>query len=338
MKAAVWKGLEKGFQLEQVPEPKPGAGEVLIKVRYCGICGTDLHLIDAGLIPEGAVMGHEVTGKIAGLGSGIKDLKVEDLVAIRPYAPCGHCPACLGGRPNICPQALENAVGFGKVAGGFAEYLVVKRTQVWKLPKEVSPREGTLAEPLASAVRAVKRSGAKIGDSALILGGGPMGALVGITLRAAGAHLVVVSEPVPRRRNIIKNLRFRAVVDPEHADVLKYFDDTPWKKPLLVFDCAGRKESLAQAIELCAPGGKVVMASLSWEPVPINSMTCLSKELELLASFSYFEEFEAALDIITSDLFDFHSLITSIIPLEELPSEISRVRFPSSEMKVLVQI
>ncbi len=86
------------------------------------------------------------------------------------------------------------------------------------------------------------------------------------------------------------------------------------------------------------PGGKVVMASLSWEPVPINSMTCLSKELELLASFSYFEEFEAALDIITSDLFDFHSLITSIIPLEEFPSEISRVRFPSSEMKVLVQI
>lgn len=338
MKAAVWRGPREGFRIEELAEPKPGEGEVLIRVRYCGICGTDLHLISAGLVPEGAIIGHEVTGKIAGLGAGVKNLKEDDLVAIRPYAPCGRCPACLGGRPNICPRAIENAVGFGRVAGGFAEYLVVKKEQVWRLGKEVSPREGTLAEPLASAVRAVKRSGLQIGDSALVLGGGPMGTLVGIALKWAGAHLVVISEPVLRRRNIIKNLRFRAVVDPERADLLKFFDELPWKKPSLVFDCAGQRDSLAQAIELCAPGGKVVMASLSWEPALMNSMVCLGKELELLSSFSYYEEFESALDIITSDLFDFHSLITDIIPLEDLNHALEKVKFPSSEMKVLVQI
>jgi len=338
MKSAVWRGLKLGFKIEEVPNPKAGPGEVLIKVRYCGICGTDLHLISAGLIPEGAIIGHEVTGKIAGLGAGVKDLKEDDQVAIRPYAPCGKCPACIGGRPNICPQAIENAVGFGKVPGGFAEYLVVKKEQVWKLRKEVSPREGTLAEPLASAVRAVRRSGARIGDSALILGGGPMGALVGIALRWAGAHKVVISEPVLRRRNIIKNLRIAEVADSTRTDLLKYFDDQIWKRPLLVFDCAGQKDTLEQAIELCAPGGKVIMASLSWEPVLINSMTCLAKELELFSSFSYYEEFVSALDIITSDMFDFHSLITEIIPLEELPQGLDKARFPSSEMKVLVQI
>jgi len=338
MKAVVWMGEKPGFQLKEIPIPEPKPGEVLIKVRYCGISGTDLHLIESGRLKPGTILGHELTGKITQLGAKVNNLKEDDWVAVRPYVPCGNCPACLGGRPNICSTGIENAIGFGKSPGGFAEYLVVKKEQVWKLGKGVSAREGALAEPLASAVRAVKQSGAKIGDSALVIGGGPMGALVGIALKWAGVHKVVISEPVLRRRNIIKNLRVGEVADPEKINILKFFDDLPWKQPMLVFECAGEKGTLEQALELCAPGGRVVMVGLSWEPTVINSLVCLSKELELIASFSYYQEFEVALDIIASDSFEFHSLITSIISLEEINSGIERLNYPSSEMKLLVQI
>ena len=338
MKSAVWKGYKEGFVIEEVPEPKPQENEVKIKVRYCGICGTDLHLLEAGLVPQGAILGHEVTGMIVEVGKGAEEFKEGDSVAIRPYSPCGQCPACKMGKPNICPQGLENAVGFGKKQGGFAEYVVVKKDQVWKLKRGVSLREGTLAEPLASAVHAVRRAGVKIGDYALVVGGGPMGTLVAVALKWAGAHRVVISEPSVRRRNIIKTLGFDMVADPERSNPLTYFDDLEWKSPPFVFDCAGKKASLVQAIEYCAPGGKVIITGLAWEPVLINSLLCLGKELELFASFSYFQEFEVALDIISSDVFDFLSLITRIISLEELNQALEGLKFPSKEMKILVEI
>jgi len=338
MKSAVWKGYKERFVIQDLPQPKPDKNELLIRVRYCGICGTDLHLIEAGLIPVGAVLGHEVSGKVVEVGEGVEEFKPGDQVAIRPYSPCGSCPACLSGQPNICPQGLELAVGFGKNPGGFAQYLVVDKNQAWKLSRRISLREAVLAEPLASAVHAVRKAEVKIGDSALILGGGPMGALLAIALRWAGAHRIVISEPSVRRRNIIKDLGFGMVVDPAKTSPLHYFDYLKWKQPELVFDCAGRRDSLAQAIELCAPGGKVVMTGLSWEQVLINSLECLGKELRLISSFSYFQEFEVALDIITSDLFEFHTLITTIMPLDQINQAFERLKPPSKEMKVLIEI
>ncbi len=210
MKAARWHGV-KDIRVEDIPEPKPGKGEVKVKVAWTGICGSDLHEYLAGPIfvpvdedhplshdKAPITMGHEYCGTVAELGEGVTDIAVGDRVAIEPIFACGECAACLEGKYNLCDGL--GFVGLSGGHGGFATYSVVPARMVHKMPEALSMEQGALVEPAAVALHAVRLSKIKAGDKAAVFGAGPIGLLVVESLRVAGASEIHVVEPSEVRR------------------------------------------------------------------------------------------------------------------------------------------
>jgi (R,R)-butanediol dehydrogenase / meso-butanediol dehydrogenase / diacetyl reductase len=176
-----------------IDRPIPGSGEALVDVSYCGICGSDLHMLGmpAEMVPAGLVLGHEFTGVIAGLGPAAGEWAVGDRVAVPPMVACGQCYACRAGHANLCEKGIDHGPGIGR-QGGYAESVAVPVGMLWRLPATVSDADGALVEPLAVAIRAIRLSGAVPRDPVCVLGGGP------ITPRRRRRSLPGPSRPTPR--------------------------------------------------------------------------------------------------------------------------------------------
>src|SRR5713101_7217234 len=207
----------RDLRIEEVTEPSaPAAGEVVVRVATCGICGTDLHEYSAGPIVTpvephpltGAqnpqILGHEFAGAVVAIGSGVTSVVEGDRVAIMPLAYCGHCAYCRRGLQHLC--ATMACVGLSHAWGGMAELATVAEYQVVRLPDSVTYRQGALIEPTAVAAYGVERAGVAPGDRVLVTGAGPIGALAALCAHAAGASTVYVSEPNPARRKRAETL------------------------------------------------------------------------------------------------------------------------------------
>jgi (R,R)-butanediol dehydrogenase/meso-butanediol dehydrogenase/diacetyl reductase len=206
---------ERRAEVVDIGRPVPGPGEVLLDVSFCGICGSDLHMLamPAGMFPAGHVLGHEFTGVVAGLGSAAGQWRVGDRVAVLPIADCGECYACRAGHPNLCEQGIDHGPGIGR-PGGYAESVTVPTAMLHRLPDSVSDADGALIEPLAVALRAVKLSQATPGEPVCVLGAGPIGVLALAALRARGFSRVAVVEPVAGRRAAAARLGVPAGTSP----------------------------------------------------------------------------------------------------------------------------
>ena len=248
----------------ELPDPEPAAGEVAVAIAYCGICGSDIHMLPSPAIAPGTVMGHEFSGRVEAVGEGVSGWSEGDRVCVLPATACGSCPSCEAGHENLCAEAMVRGHGLGAKPGAYAERVVVHADSLFRLPDEVTDAQGALVEPLAVGVHAVRLAEAESSAGSLVppeggsapscvLGAGPIGVMTALAARSAGFDRLVVVEPGERRRSRISSLGFEALdLDGVHMAALGALGGEP---PALVWECAGHEAALGLALELVAPAG-----------------------------------------------------------------------------------
>jgi len=283
MRAAVYHGPGK-IELESRDVPRPGPTDILVKVRACGLCGTDVHILD-GQYPAtpGIALGHEYAGLVAEVGERVTAFKSGDPVAVDPNIACGGCAACQRGDVHLC----ENLQALGVTRdGGFADLSLVPATQAYRLPEGLAFEACALAEPLSCCLHGLDLAGIKSGDCVAILGAGPIGLLMVQLARGAGAAFVLVADPVPAKRELALTLGADDAVDGARylADVLR--QRAPGGADV-VLECVGVPTAAAQALELPRRGGTVVWFGVSppGATIPIEPYAVYRKELTIRAAF-----------------------------------------------------
>ncbi|MBD2843566.1 galactitol-1-phosphate 5-dehydrogenase [Paenibacillus sp. IB182496] len=293
MKALVYRG-PRDLVLEELEQPVCGLDEVVIEVSKVGICGSELegYLGHSSVRFPPLVMGHEFCGRVTELGANVAELSIGDKVAVNPLIACGRCDRCLSGKSSICGS--RRIVGIHR-PGAFARYVAVPAANAIRVPDGMDPLLGSLAEPLAVAVHAVKL-GVQPLDEQLIYGAGPIGLLALQAAQCMGAGRVTVVDLQPARLAYAAELGARAVPAGELADRwTELFPDGVD----VILDCVGAQPTREQAMKLINPGGRIVMVGLAQgvTPMPINDL--VRQELSLLGSYTYSgRDFRQALDLL----------------------------------------
>ena len=286
MRAAVYRG-DKTISVDSLPIPRPGPGQVLIEVSHCGICGTDLHLVMEGMGQPGSVGGHEYTGRIVAHGGDTAGWKVGDAVAVDPNPPkCGRCEYCRAGRAALCAERGSIGAG-GERTGAFAEYTAVDAQQLLQIPSGVSLRDAAIMEPVAVALHGISLSGIEEGNSALVIGAGPIGAMTIAILRARGIEDVCVSEPSPLRRALAERLGARRVVSPDDLVAPESIFDVAEAAVDAVFECSGRRSAAEQGLEQLRRGGTLVLVGTGVTRPRFDAMRILLNELHITGAYNY---------------------------------------------------
>ena len=264
MKAAVWHG-PRDLRVEEITEPEPGPGQVLVEVSRNGICGSDLHTYvgsgAATLHVPGVVLGHEFAGTVRAVGDGVDDLAPGSAVAVAPIEWCGNCASCRRGTPNLC-RTLALYGGYRlPLHGGLAPLVVVSRRAAFSVPDGLGVVEAALTEPLAVAVHAVRRAPNLLGAAVAVLGAGPIGVAVLQSVVAAGASVVIVSELSLARRALAARLGATVALDPREDDLRAAVRDVTVDGADVVFDTAGAQAALESGLAALRPGGTMVVVA-----------------------------------------------------------------------------
>ena len=325
---AIAVGAEMNLELRQVPDPEPGEGEVAVRVEACGICGSDLHMLPSGALPEGAIMGHEIAGTVAAVGPGAGEWSEGDPVCVYPFAPIDHLDIAV---------SMGSGIGLGANDGGYAELLKVPAEMLWRLPEGVTLEHGALIEPLAVALHGIDVSGARPEDPVCVLGCGPIGSMVIVALRARGFERIAAVEPNPERRALAERLGASAAFGLEgvHEGVLGELGGAP----TAVLEAAGHVSAPDLAIELVASEGTVALIGMLGEPVPISQLNVMLKEATLRGSFAYRPaNFDEAIDLLAAGRVPAEDLISSRRPLEDAADCFTELTTPgTSELKILLR-
>lgn len=337
MKAAIFRGAGRPLSIETVADPSPAEGEAVIRVRYCGVCGTDLHLTEehTAAAANGTILGHEFAGEIVALGSGDCGAWTPgDRLCTMPFIGCGRCLRCLEGRPWLC--AARQIVGIG-VPGGFAEYARVHLTEAIHLPDAVSWQEGALVEPLAVALHGIRRLRYGVaGKSVLVVGAGPIGLSAALWCRFFGAQRVVVSEPnASRRARAMRMGATESIATATNAG--EAFRDISGTLPDLVVECVG----LPGIIDACFAHARhrAEVLVLGYCVKPDTFLPNLAVEKELSVQFSIAHErtdFQFVVDMITAGRIDVSHMITNIAGFDAFPDAFEALRKPSDQCKLLL--
>lgn len=336
MKAAVYRGPNE-VAVAEVPKPRAGAGEVILKVHDCGVCGSDLHTVQYGIgMPPGTVMGHEFCGEICEVGSGVSGYEPGERVAALPFSSCGACNLCRQGQGVHCAEI--RALGLGDRPGAYAEFVSCDVSTLVRLPDSVSSHQGALVEPLSVGLHGVNRSRVKPGSVCIVMGGGPIGLATLIWCRAKGAAVVLVSEPAAGRAELALSLGATAVVDPgvqSPADKVRELAD---RGADVVFECVGVKSTLETATHLVPPLGQVVVLGVCMEPDQITPVRCVHKEITLDFALGYTRaEFEETVGALAAGRLNIEPIVTDVISIEQLPEMFQPLRGPGARGKVLVE-
>ena len=331
MRAAVLQGLHKPLVIETLPDPSPGAGEVLVSVGRCGICGSDLHMTEDEAFGKGPgdILGHEFAGEVIALGKGVEHVRLGDRVSVVPLKSCGRCPSCLAGEPAWCSQmALEG--------GGYGELAVTHENQCVVLPKTASLADGAIVEPLAVALHGVMLAQQKPGDKVLILGAGPIGLGVAFWARRFGASKVVVQDVNRYQEERARSMGATDfIVDLEEPVAAS--DHALGGKADIVYECVGVPGLIPQAVEQARVKGTVLILGLCTRPETFVPFVALSKELRLQTSaFFKRQEFEAALDVLDAGSAEPRNLITDTIGLGAVPTVFESLKKRTHQCKVLI--
>ncbi|SNR40776.1 L-iditol 2-dehydrogenase/hypothetical protein [Haloechinothrix alba] len=335
MKAVVLTSRRR-HELCDMPDPEPGHDEVLVRSHYCGICGSDLHGPEIeDLFRSDVISGHEFAGEIVAVGQGVRDWAVGQRVTANPNGNvCHRCRYCRDGRYNLCTVGTwDNPLGVAR-HGGMAEYVALHTSYLHELPDSVDTRRGAWTEPLAVALRAVRTSPVRIGDSVAVLGGGPVGQLVLQVLRRAGAARVVVIEPSPFRREVATRLGADETLTPDEAtDRMSTGELTEVDH---VMECSGHVNAVQTGLDMVAAGGSIRLVGMAPEPPSFDSVRAITKEVRILGGFIYVEEFAQAIDLLAAGAVDVDALTTTVTPLEEFSQAFAALREPETTMKVLI--
>jgi 2-desacetyl-2-hydroxyethyl bacteriochlorophyllide A dehydrogenase len=312
MRQAILEGKRK-FVVRDIPEPVLDEDEVLIKVQFCGICGSDLITFIEG-IP--ARYGHEYAGDIVELGKGVKGFEIGDRVTAESISSCGDCYWCRRGQINLC-ENFDTL--WTQSACGFATYTKAKYHQLHKLPPEVSYEESALAEPTAVALHSVMLSGVGIGDVVAVLGLGPIGQLVARLVKLAGARAVYATEASQSRIELARGAVDEVININVAEPVNRILELTGGNGADLVFESAGAVSAAQQAMTMARKGGAIVIVGVCIHPVEILAGSIALRELTIRGSMVFSAgEFATALNLIADRKIDVAPLITSVMPLDDI--------------------
>ncbi|NEU31029.1 alcohol dehydrogenase catalytic domain-containing protein [bacterium LRH843] len=332
MNALVYHGKEQ-VSYEEVEKPVVEQGEVLIQVKFAGICGSDMGVF-AGKHPRATaplIMGHELSGVVA-LTNDAGDVEVGDRVTINPLIRCGTCHPCLEGNSHVCRNL--GLVGID-TDGGFAEFVKVSSEKVVKIPDELSLETASLIEPLAVTVHAVRKSEFKAGDNVVVIGGGPIGMLTAMTARLAGAQKVMIIE-VSKNRQVFAREQGFTVIDALDNPTKKVLEYTNGRGADIVYEVAGVKQTALLSTELVKITGQVVIVSVFKEPVNVDLQGLNFRELSMIGVRVYTDkDYEAATDIIAKHP-EIASIITHKLPLSEGRRGFEMMREATDAMKILL--
>jgi L-idonate 5-dehydrogenase len=313
----------KDLRIEDLETPRLRPNDVAVRISRGGICGSDLHYyFDGGFgnvrVKEPMILGHEVAGTVTAIGSAVTRVKVGDRAAVNPNQPCGRCRSCLSGRANLCLDVrfYGSAARFPHVQGAFREELVADESQIAVVPPTVTLAEAAFVEPLAVALHAVTRATSVAGRRVLVVGCGPIGALVVLAARHFGAREIVCSDIADAPLRLMERIGAdRAVNVKESADALApyaadkgYFD--------VLMECSGSGAALRGNLDLVRLGGTVVQLGLGGDVgLPMNAI--VTKELELRGSYRFDEEFAWAADFLAQRAIDVEPLLTETVPFTD---------------------
>lgn len=336
MRAAVYR-QNKGLVIEDVPVPVLGPGEVLVKVANTGFCGSDHSLLESGSLPDGIILGHEVSGTVVDMGPQVDRELMDTRVAIRPTF-CGECRDCSMGKPYFC-QNDRHSIGIGDLPGGFAEYVKVLPAMLIPVPDGVDSRNAALAEAFAAAYHGMVCAGRRQG-SALVLGGGPIGLALVRLLKIEGFAPVALSEPVKKKRDLALDFGADMVVDPLEGNLGAFvFEKMSGKGFEAVFECSGVTDNVQAALDVCARGGVVCIVSVMLTSAAILPATLNFKEVHLTASYSNTHaENRTCLDWMANGELDGRPLISDLIALDDLPGVYREKIHTGEAMKVMLKI
>ncbi len=337
MRAAVFQGAGQ-IEVQEVPRPEVQPDGVVIRVAYCGICGSDLEAYQTGMYEPGMIIGHELSGTIVERGDTVTDCQVGDRVVVNDELPCGVCVACREGHLDQCESLLLPGI---TEHGGFAEYTRCSALSLHKLPDTVTLRQGALVEPLAVALHGVRRSAIKPGDRVLVMGAGPIGLFTLQCALLAGARMVAVTEIDPTRAELACRLGATVVLNPARENVgVALGWHTDGRGPEVVYVCTGAPNAMCDAISLVRKGGQISVLGVCVEPVPADFMTVAMSELSIVGNFAGRAEFPAAIDFIAQRRVNVDALVSDEIPLEDIvPRGFERLQQPGSgAVKILVRL
>jgi 2-desacetyl-2-hydroxyethyl bacteriochlorophyllide A dehydrogenase len=309
---------------------------VRIRVAYCGICGTDLHLFHGAMahrltLPH--VMGHEMSGTIAALGSGVAGWREGDRVTVRPLDPCGHCPACLAGHSHICHHLKFLGID---TPGALQGMWTVPAHTLHRLPETLALREGAMVEPVAVACHDVRLSELKEGEFAVVIGGGPIGILVALVALARGAR-VLLAEVNPFRLQLARGLGIDAV-NPLDTDLPGLVNErTGGAGADVVFEVSGSQTGADAMTKLPRTRGRIVVVAIYGEAPKVDLFRFFWRELKLSGARVYeAEDFEMAIELAAAGRLPLAKLISDVLPLGRLEEAMQRMEGGGDCMKILV--
>jgi len=330
----------KDLRVEDHAPTEPGPGQVRIRIRNGGICGSDLHYYQHGgfgavRLREPMVLGHEVAGTIDALGDGVSHLALGAGVAVNPSLPCGTCRFCLAGQPNHCldMRFYGSAMRFPHVQGGFREVLVCDATQAVPVPATMSAAQAAFAEPFAVCLHAVNRAGPLLGKRVLVTGAGPIGALTVIAARRAGALEIVATDVADAPLAAAKRVGADTTVNVSQQDALaRYAADKGYFD--VMFEASGNAQALAGGLAVVRPMGVVVQIGIAGGEMSLPMNVVVAKEIELRGTFRFHAEFALAVALIGGGLVDVMPLLTATVPLTDANDAFALAADRSKAMKV----
>jgi 2-desacetyl-2-hydroxyethyl bacteriochlorophyllide A dehydrogenase len=335
MQAVFFEG-NRTFRVGESVAVEPGAGQVQIRVSFCGICGTDLHLFHGAMahrltLPH--VMGHEMSGTIASVGSGVTDWRAGDRVTVRPLDPCGQCPACVAGHSHICHNLKFIGID---TPGALQGVWTVPAHTLHRLPDSLGLREGAMVEPVAVACHDVRMSDLKQGEFAAVIGGGPIGILVALVAQARGAR-VLLAEVNQFRLQLARDLGIDAV-NPMETDLPQLVSDrTGGAGADVVFEVSGSQAGADTMTKLPRTRGRIVVVAIYAEPPKVDLFRFFWRELKLSGARVYeAEDFELAIELAATGRLPLARLITDVLPLNRLEDAMHRMEGGGDCMKILV--
>ncbi|KFI73973.1 (R,R)-butanediol dehydrogenase [Bifidobacterium minimum] len=344
---------QNDIRIEDVPRQDPGPDEVQIRVKYCGICGSDLHAYLEGWgLPTQPhpltgrtlpiTLGHEFSGEITAIGSDVTDLAVGDAVAVEPLIACGSCDNCRAGNYNFCDRAQAadgagNFLGFSQ-DGGMAEYANVKARFAHTMPSGLSFQLGALAEPTAVVYEALKKSHLRAGQTVAVMGAGPIGLLTAILARIAGATRIYISDVSDVRLAKARELGFDHVINPLQEDVVAAIRAEEPHGVDIGFEAAGVQATLDTALKVTKRTGIVQIVALFGKPVSINlTDDVIMQGIDIIGTLCYNNSFPAVLRIIDSHRDQFAPLVTKVIGLDDaLEKGILALSSDKTQVKIMV--
>ncbi len=320
MKSAVFYG-KHDIRIQEHEMPTVGSKDVLIRVKACGVCGTDVHIYEgdkgAAEVTPPTILGHEFSGIVERVGEAVMDYRPGDRVCVDPNCYCGACTPCRSGVAHYC----EHMVGYGTtVNGGFAEYCAVNERQVYRLGERTSFEQGAMAEPVACCLHGIDMCKIQPGSQAVVIGGGMIGLLMLQLAKLEGAAKVALLEPVEEKRLVAAKLGADVCIDPLQEDVKEQLHKAGFTWVNTVIECVGCPATIEQAIDIAGNKAVVMMFGLTKpdETIAVKPFEIFKKELELKASYINPYTQKRALDLIDTGRLDVSSMVYGTYGLEKL--------------------